>query len=592
MSFFRASSFSLAQPEISALRGRSDNQAGLIVRGIQMVRNKARKASSRGKWAMLVTSCLLSLSSLSFAADPTSVPNANPKTPNTWKADILSPELIETPVAQGSMPVENPSSLVGFYGYNNDGPQLPVPGDLPSATHKVEASKTEPDKNTYLVLDNQKGPDPNYNYGSHFLFQGHETGQIGYFTRVNLDADGPHRITLMADHDITGAPLPTYDGSTWYPFSERLLLTAEAGANGGVWQATLDFPSQVEDISGIFGRGGYEGIQADRWGNLIIVEDVGGKVGTANPNAKQPNSFIYRFIPADRSDLKRGGRLQALQVFGRSGNPIVFHASNIDGDILSADVRDLHTYHLVFRTRWVTLHDTATNGFSPFNANALAKAAGATPFKRPENGQFRPGTDFTEFFFDETGDTDNRTQAGRDFGGLGSIQKLTTLHNSDDGTLQLFYLCDIGHTGFDNTAFWTKDKVVFVEDRGDTLHTQANALDSAFLFDVRVDYANGAQPVRILAQGRDPSATLDSAFSGMPGFQNEGDNEITGWHLSNGDPSVNGLLGAGNPKPFHDGWRLFYTGQHGDNVTYEILPSHLGDRDRDDFNDGRGQDFN
>src|SRR5215472_9775215 len=114
MSFFRASSLSLAQPEMSALTGRSDNQAGLIVRGIQMVRNKARK------------------------------------TPNTWKADILSPELIETPVAQGSMPVENPSSLVGFYGYNNDGPQLLVPGDLPSATHKVEASKTEPDKNTYL----------------------------------------------------------------------------------------------------------------------------------------------------------------------------------------------------------------------------------------------------------------------------------------------------------------------------------------------------------------------------------------------------------------------------------------------------------
>src|SRR5205807_1318172 len=139
------------------------------------------------------------------------------------------------------------------------------------------------------------------------------------------------------------------------------------------------------------------------------------------------------------------------------------------------------------------------------DANAAAKTAGATPFKRPENGQFRPGTDFTEFFFDETGDTNLLTEAGNNFGGFGSVQKLTTFHNSNDGALQVFYLCDADHNGFDNTAFWTKDKVVFVQDAGDTYHTQGNQLDSAFLFDVRVDYANGAQPVRILAQGRDPS---------------------------------------------------------------------------------------
>src|SRR5262245_24310545 len=334
-------------------------QLAFLPGGIFMSIETKTQAYTPGKWAMLACACILNLSSFGFAADPTAVPNANPKAPNTWKADILSPELVEAPVAQGSMPVENPSDLVGFYGYHNDGPQLPAPGDLPSATHKVEASKTEPDKNTYLVLHNQKGADPNYNYGSHFLFQGHETGQIGYFTRVNLDADGPHRVTLMADHDINGVPLKVYDGSTWYPFSERLPLTTEAGANGGVWQATLDVPSKVEDISGIFGRGGFEGIQADRWGNLMVVEDVGGKAGTTNPFAKQPNSFIYRFLPVDPSDLKKGGKLQALQVIGRSGNPIIFHANNVDGDILSQDVRDLHTYHLVFRTKWVTIHDTA-----------------------------------------------------------------------------------------------------------------------------------------------------------------------------------------------------------------------------------------
>ena len=526
-------------------------------------------------------------SALALAADPTSVPGANPKSPGRVAPNILSVELTETPVAQGSMPLENPSALAGFYGYNTDGPMIPAPGDLPTATHKVEASKTEPDKNTYLVLPPQKGADSHYNYGTHYLFQGHETGLIGYITRVNLDADGPHRVTLMADHDINNNPLPAFDGSTWYPFAHKLLFTSENDVNGGVWQATLDFPSAVQDISGILGRGGYEGIQADRRGNLIIVEDVGGKVGTQYPHSKQPNSFVYRFIPTDSSDLTKGGKLQALQVVGRSGNPISFHAGQVDADISSQDVRDLHTYHLAFRTNWVTIHDTAANGFSPFDANALAKAAGATPFKRPENGQFHPGTNFTEFFFDETGDTDNRSEIGRDFGSFGSIMKLTLSPDSNTGAIQLFYLGDQGHNSFDNTAFWTKDKIVFVEDRGDTLHTQANMLDSAFLFDVRVDYgaAGAPQPIRILAQGRDASATIDSAFSGLTGFQNEGDNEITGWHLSDGDSSIGGLLGAKNPVPFKAGWRLFYTGQHGNNYTYEILPSASAGNGESDFND-------
>jgi len=30
-----------------------------------------------------------------------------------------------------------------------------------------------------------------------------------------------------------------------------------------------------------------------------------------------------------------------------------------------------------------------------------------------------------------------------------------------------------------------------------------------------------------------------------------------------------GLLGAKVPEPFEDGWRLFYTQQHGDNIKFE-----------------------
>jgi hypothetical protein len=81
----------------------------------------------------------------------------------------------------------------------------------------------------------------------------------------------------------------------------------------------------------------------------------------------------------------------------RSGNPIVFHDGQVDQDITSPDRRDLHTYGKQFQTRWVTVHDNATDGMATFDANALAKAQGATPFKRPENGVCRPGSGFRQF---------------------------------------------------------------------------------------------------------------------------------------------------------------------------------------------------
>src|SRR5262245_40991167 len=274
----------------------------------------------RYKWAFVNTLLAASLITTGAAAadssDLTHVPNANPKTPGFAAPNILSPELTEIIAAQGSTRLENGSALTNFYGYDNDGPMLPPPGAVQSPGHNVEATKTEPDKNTYLVLQDQHGADSNYDYGTHFLFQGHENGQggKGYITRINLDADGAHHVTLLATTDKFGNPLPTFDGSTWDPWAQRLLFTFEAGSNGGVWQATLDYPPTVEDISGVLGRAGYEGIQNDSLGNLMIVEDTGGATGTINTHARQPNSFIYRFLPKDRRDLTKGGKLQALQV--------------------------------------------------------------------------------------------------------------------------------------------------------------------------------------------------------------------------------------------------------------------------------------
>lgn len=509
----------------------------------------------------------------------TNVPTANTKADGYAPASKLSLELRQIVLAQGSTPLENSSGVTSYYGYDNDvlnaagQPQM-----VPTPTTPTEAQKTEPDKNTYLAFKSGlNGADPNYDYGTHFLYQGHEVGvnNQSYITRINLDADAAHRVTLMATKDSAGDPIAGIDGSTWDPWAKRLLFTTE-NAGAPTYSATPSYPSTVDDISGALGRGGYEGIQLDSQGDIWIVEDSGGafKDGTT---AKRPNSFVFRYVPRTPGDLVNG-KLEALQALNGSGNPITFDSQ---AALNSPDQVALHTYGNTFETHWVTVHDTAVDGNAPFNANDAAKAANATPFKRPENGQFRPGRGFRQFFFDETGDTNATSPENANAGGWGSILKLTqSSPTADTGTLTMFYESDEAHSGFDNVAFLSKNVISFVEDAGDTLHTQRNALDSAYTFNVKLNYGDPAnQPVRWLAEGRDPSATLDSANGGFG--KNEGDNEITGLHVSDGDPTVGGLLGTNVPSLRDPRWRWFYTQQHGDNPTYEVIPADRGGSSHD-----------
>jgi hypothetical protein len=540
-------------------------------------------------WMLPVAAAAGTLAAAVGLADPgggffTSVA-AQVKAPGYAPPNVLSPELREFVVAQGSMRLDGAQDPVGWYGYINDAPS-PSDPTLPqmvpaTGTPQVEAQKTEPDKNTYLVLDGQTGADPGYDYGTHFLFQGHEVGAKSngttqsLITRINLDADVAHRVTLLATKDTSGNPIQGIDGSTWDPWAKRLLLTTE-NTGAPTYAATASYPSTVTDVSGALGRGGYEGIQDDSDGNIWIVEDIGGanKPGTT---AKQPNSFIYRYVPEHPGDLQNG-KLQVLQVWN-GGHPVTAESQ---AAVNAPDQLALRTYHESFPTKWLTIHDTAVDGTAPFNANTLAKAAHATPFKRPENGQFRPGSRFTEFFFDETGDTNATSVENGTGGGWTSIFKLVQHDPSaDTGELSLFYQsASAAVAGLDNVTFLSKDLVTFVEDAGDTLHTQRKALDSGWIFDVTKDYSNpGVQPVRWLGEGRDPSATLDSAFGGFG--KNEGDNEITGVHVSNGDPGPEGLLGAQKPNLNNDKWRWFFTQQHGDNFTWEVVPVGRTSQSRD-----------
>jgi hypothetical protein len=531
---------------------------------------KLRNAALAAIGVIVVASTLV----IAAAAGPaqtqlTHLPSANTRSTGYAPASVLSPELAQIAVAQGSTKVENPSAEISYYGYDND--VLGPSGDpqmVPTPAVANEAHKTEPDKNTYLVFEKGlPGSDPAYDYGTHFLFQGHETGSPGYITRINLDADAAHRVTVLATRDVNANPIADIDGSTWEPFARRLLFTTENPA-APTYAATPGFPSQVEDVSGALGRGGYEGIQDDSDGNIWIVEDIGGsnKSGTT---AKRLNSFVYRYVPERRGDL-HNGKLQALQVLNAAGSPITFDSQLA---LASLDQVALHTYGNSLATRWVTIHDTNVDGKASFNANVLAKAAQATPFKRPENGVFRPDSHFGEFYFDETGDTNATSAENTCCGGWGSVLKLTQSDPSaDTGSITMFYRGDQAHSGFDNAAFFSRNLISFVEDAGDTLHGQRNALDSGYVLDVSADYANPANvPLRWLAEGRDPSATIDAANGGFG--KNDGDNEITGLYVSDGDPTKDAILGQHVPHQWEaDGkWRVFYTQQHGDNWTYEVV---------------------
>jgi len=510
----------------------------------------------------------------------TPVPAANPRAAGYGPASILGGGLEQIVRAQGSTALENPSGIVTHYGYENDisspeNPALPrmVPTTLSSPS---EAQKTEPDKNTYLTLKGQQGPDGAYDYGTHFLYQGHEGGagspRQGYLTRINLDADSTHRVTLMATTDDQGRPISTIDGSTWDPWAQRLLLTTE-GSSAPTYAATAQYPSRVTDVSGALGRGGYEGIQNDSDGNLWIVEDIGGP-GKQGTTAKQPNSYIYRYVPVRRGDLEHG-RLEALQVLKAQDQPITWQSQSA---LQAPDQVALHEYGAGFATRWVTIHDTAVNGTGSFAANPLARAAGATPFKRPENGVFRPGAKFGEFFFTETGDTnatspengDPQTGAGGAGGWGGLFRLVQDGPSAPTGRISVFYRGRQAVSGLDNITFLSADGLTAVEDAGDTLHKQRNALDSGYVWDAGADYSGGdRQPDRWLAEGRDAAATLDAANGGFG--KNDGDNEITGVLVSDGDPGTGGVLGARKPQLAADKWRWFYTQQHGDNATYEVI---------------------
>jgi hypothetical protein len=502
------------------------------------------------------------------------VPDAQPR--SGAPANVLAVGFTATPVATGAQALENPIGQYTKYGYLNDR----------AAQSSGLDTKTEPDQNTYLsTATNPGGPAANYDYGRHFLIQGHEIGgQRAYVTRVNLDVPmaDPHRITLLSTpggDGKTGAD--AFDGSVYDPFTGSLLYTGEGGDGSGVWQQDLVWSGTsappITHLANSMGSTiGDEGISVDSHGNLTIVEDSGGGTVTDNgtpTKVKYPNSFVYRFKPKTPSDLTQG-KLQVLQA-SVDGQPIVFHADAAAQreDALGAAIKRLHSGEEL-DAKWITIHDTDVDPAGTFVPSQLAKAKGGTPFKRPENGKFVPETGFRSYVFVETGDTDKdaATYPGAaERGSWGALLRVDTpTAGSDIATLRTIVRGDEAHASFDNISFLDAQTALVSEDRGETLHQQANRLDSMWAFNIRkpLDEAN-ADAQRVLAQGRDAEATNDAALVAQGKTQNAGDNEVTGIQVSNGSTSVGGLLGAYDPSRL-SGVRIFVTDQHGTNTTSEL----------------------
>ncbi|MBV9570401.1 MAG: DUF839 domain-containing protein [Alphaproteobacteria bacterium] len=265
---------------------------------------------------------------------------------------------------------------------------------------------------------------------------------------------------------------------------------------------------------------------------------------------------MFRFVPYDKSDLNGGGQLQALRVYV-DGTPLVFGGTSAQqafDDVWSPKQVELHS-GASFPTDWVTVHDTTTNTVD-FDCNLAARNAGATPFKRPENGVFKPDGSFKTFFFATTGDTNNLSGSVPELaqrGAWGGIFELDLDNKQNLGTVRMIALGDSAHNSFDNLTMGDSGTILATEDRGDTLHDQLNALDSIWAYPL----ANPASPLRVVAQGRDASASDGG----------EEDNEPTGIYVSNGGHG----RGNGYGKPENlIGARGFFTQQHGDNTIYEL----------------------
>ena len=197
----------------------------------------------------------------------------------------------------------------------------------------------------------------------------------------------------------------------------------------------------------------------------------------------------------------------------------------------SQDRLKLHTLGTSWPAQWITIHNTATNGTAPFDANALAKAAGATPFERPENLQFRPGPGSARSSSRRpaTRTPTPATSPSSRSEGPGAACSRSTSPTARAATSRSWPWA----TRCTRRSTTWRSPTATRSSPPRTAGTDCTRSEHARLA-VGVQHDRSGAPGAVHREGRDPAAQADAALldAGTPGFQNEGDNEVTGVHVA------------------------------------------------------------
>ena len=357
--------------------------------------------------------------------------------------------------------------------------------------------------------------------------------------------------------------MPTFDGITWDPFTKQLLLTAEA-----------KYPT-----GGVLGRRPRRAGRRQSTGRAVRLPRAGlwrlrgrperlrrqrvarGGHRRRQRQRRQDAQQLRLPVPPIRHERPHpGGTLEALQVLRRDGSPIT--AAQLSADPASEGHRGPAHRGTSFATKWVTAHTGTRSRSTPPPA---PRRQSATPFKRPENGVFRPGHRVRRVLLHRDRRHEHGQHAARGLrrglppraGGPARRHGPAVAASWATGSTPA------------STTSPSPPRTGCSSSRTPATACTPSATRStpATWSDVRGDDHKPRRLTRWLAEGRDASATFDAITSPVVQRRRQRDHRHPRLRRR---PTVSGLLGAKLPQPFDGRWRMFWTQQHGDNVTWEI----------------------
>ena len=421
-------------------------------------------------------------------------------------------------------------------------------------------------------------PTRSYDYGTHFLFQGHESGVDGARLhhpdqprrrrRAPRDAAGDAGRDRRADRRRSTARPGTRGRSA-------CCFTTE-NASAPTYAATPDYPSTVD-----------RHLRRARPRRLrghperLATATSGSSRTSAAPTrpgttAKQPEQLRLPLRAGAARATSHNGKLQVLQVLQRRRQPDHVRVARRRSTAPTRS-RCTPTARRSRRSgsRSTTPPPTAPRRSTPTRSR---RRRTATPFKRPENGAVPPGHGLPRVLLrrdrrhrrHEPGERRPRAAGARCF-------KLTQSEpvGATPATLSLFYKGDQAHAGFDNVdvPLARPGRVR----RGRRRHAARPAQRARLRLRARrhARLLEARRPAGPLAR-RGPRRVGDARLRATAASART--TATTRSPASTSPTATRAPAGSSarrRPTCGDGGWRWFYTQQHGDNPTYEVL---LGDR--------------